>query len=225
MRKELTPLDARRLLNPGPVTIITTKWNAIANAMPAVWAMPVSLEPPLVAVCVHPSRHTYDMIRHTDEFAINIPSRQLLNHTQYLGQVSGRELLKIEGARLPTFSGGQVTSPLLEGCLGWIECEALDAIPTGDHSLILGRVLKVWVEEEAFDETWLLEDEDLRPLHYLGGTSYALLGERLEAHVRTTTESALEAESAEEREEREEREALRAEREQKDPEAPEESKA
>jgi hypothetical protein len=69
---------------------------------------------------------------------------------------------------------------------------------------------------------WLLEDDDLRPLHYLGGTSYALLGERLEARVRTSTESsALEGESAEEREEREEREALRREREASDPGAPE----
>jgi flavin reductase (DIM6/NTAB) family NADH-FMN oxidoreductase RutF len=220
MRKELPDSEARRLLNPGPVTIITTRWNVMTNAMAAVWTVPLSTEPPLVGVCVHPSRHTFDMLRYSEEFAINIPSRQLLNHTQYTGQTTGRDINKIEATGLPAFPGSRVGAPLLEGCLGWIECGLEDVLTVGDHSLFVGRVLKVWVEEDAFDEVWLLDDDDVRPLHYLGATSYALLGERLEAHVRTTAEAALEGESAEEREEREEREARERELAEKDPERP-----
>ena len=58
-----------------------------------------------------------------------------------------------------------------------------DAFTIGDHTLFVGKVVAAQVEKEAFDETWLLADPDLKPLHYLGLNYYATLGERLEARV------------------------------------------
>jgi hypothetical protein len=71
----------------------------------------------------------------------------------------------------------------------------------------------VQVEREAFEEAWLLADDDFKPLHYLGGDLYAILGERRRAELRTTDEGTIELEeSADERERREEEEASRRER-------------
>jgi hypothetical protein len=44
-------------------------------------------------------------------------------------------------------------------------------------------VVAASVDDEAFDETWLLADDDHKPLHYLGLNRYAILRERLEARV------------------------------------------
>jgi hypothetical protein len=58
----------------------------------------------------------------------------------------------------------------------------------------VGKVLAAQAEREAFEEAWLLEDADYKPLHYLGGELYAILGERRQAQLRTSEEGSMELE-------------------------------
>ena len=197
MRRNLEPTDALRLLGGGPVALVTTRFRDQTDVMPAIWTMPLSHRPPLIGVAVNPSRHTHDMIRFSEEFALNFPARDLLDHTHYFGAVSGRDVTKLELAKLPTFRAS-----------------------IGDHTLFVGRVLVVQAEPEAFAETWLLEDPEYRPLHYLGLDRYGVLGERMVAELRTSDEGTIElAETPEERERREEEEAKDAERRRREGEA------
>jgi len=213
----LEPTEALRLLDGGPLVLVTTRWRGQTDVMPAAWTAPVSHRPPLVGVAVHPSRHTHDMIRFSEQFALNFPGRDLMNHAHYFGVVSGRDVNKLDLSKLPTFAAEKVNAPLIDGCLAWVECGVEDALRIGDHTLFVGRPLVVQAESEAFDETWLLGDPDYRPLHYLGIDRYAVLGERLQAELRTTDEGAIElAETADERERREEEEALERERQQRE---------
>ena len=183
MRKTLDELEARRLLTGGPVVLVTTTWHAKTNVMPVAYAVPLSFQPPLVGIAVHPARHTHDMIRFSEEFAINVPGRDLIHHVQYLGSVSGKELDKFDVTKLPTLRARKVEAPLIEGCVGYIECGLEDALRIGDHTLFVGRVVAASVDDEAFAETWLLTDDDHKPLHYLGLNRYAVLGGRMEARV------------------------------------------
>jgi flavin reductase (DIM6/NTAB) family NADH-FMN oxidoreductase RutF len=212
-RRALDPTDALRLLNGGPVALVTTRFRDQTDVMPAIWLTPISRTPPLIALAVNPARHTHDMIRFSEEFALNFPARDMLNHSHYFGSVSGRDVTKLDLAKLPTFKASKIEAPLIEGCLGWIECSIDDNYRIGDHTLFIGRALVVQVEPEAFDETWTLGDIDYRPLHYLGGDRYATLGQALQAQVRTTDEGAIElGETEEEREKRAEEEAREQER-------------
>jgi flavin reductase (DIM6/NTAB) family NADH-FMN oxidoreductase RutF len=217
MRRTIEPTDALRLLNGGPVALVTTRFRNETNVMPAIWTISLSRRPPLIGVAVNPSRHTHDMLRFAEEFALNFPGRDLLNHTHYFGAVSGENVCKLELAKLPTFRASKIGAPLIEDCLAHVECSLEDALRLGDHTLFVGRVLVVQAEPEAFDETWLNEDRDSRPLHYLGADRYAVLGDRLTPELRTSEEGAVElAESQEERERREEEEALERERRQRE---------
>jgi flavin reductase (DIM6/NTAB) family NADH-FMN oxidoreductase RutF len=220
MRHSVDPMDARRLLGGGPVVIVTTAWHGGQDAMPCAFVTPLSIDPPLVGVAVHPARHTHDMIKFSEEFALNIPTRQLLHHVQYLGSTSGAELNKLELTRLPTFRARRVEAPLLEGCVGWIECGVDDAYRIGDHTLFVGKVVAAQAEKDAFDGTWLLADPEERPLHYLGINYYATLGERLEARIpapadikRDVEAGAAQLEDERDAAERRERAAEQAERE------------
>ncbi len=195
MRQSITPQDARRLLGGGPVVLVSTSWRGNHNVMPAAVVSPLSFDPPLVGLAVHSSRHTHDMIKYSEEFALNIPGQELLHHCQYLGSVSGRDLDKLDLTKLPTFRARQVDAPLLEGCVGYIECGVQDAMTTGDHTFFVGKVVAAQVEKEAFGETWLLDDPELKPLHYLGKNFYSLLDGILEARIpEPTDESTLEEE-------------------------------
>jgi flavin reductase (DIM6/NTAB) family NADH-FMN oxidoreductase RutF len=183
MRQTIDERDARRLLGGGPVALVTTSWRGNPNIMPAIFVTPLSIEPPLIGVAVHPARHTHDMIKFSEEFALNIPTTQLLHHVQYVGSVSGVDLNKLELTRLPTFAARKIDAPLLEGCVGWIECGVHDAFTIGDHTLFVGKVVAAQAEKDAFDEAWLLRDPEEKPLHYLGVNFYATLGPRLEARI------------------------------------------
>ena len=217
MRRTIEPTDALRLLNGGPVALVTTRFRNETNVMPAIWTISLSRRPPLIGVAVNPSRHTHDMLRFAEEFALNFPGRDLLNHTHYFGAVSGDNVGKLELAKLPTFRASKISAPLIENCLAHVECSLEDAIRLGDHTLFVGRVLFVHAEPEAFDETWLIQDRDYRPLHYLGADRYAVLRDRLTAELRTSEEGAIElAASQDERERREEEEAQERERRQRE---------
>jgi flavin reductase (DIM6/NTAB) family NADH-FMN oxidoreductase RutF len=195
------------------VTLVTTRWRDQTDVMPAIWTTPLSRRPPLIGVAVSPQRHSHDMMRFSEEFALNFPGRDLMNHTHYFGVASGRDVSKLELAKLATFRASKINAPLIENCLAWIECGVEDAIRIGDHTLFVGRVLVVQAESEAFDETWLIADSGFRPLHYLGADRYAVLQERLQAQLRTTEEGTIElAETDEERERRQEEEAGERER-------------
>lgn len=210
-RRLYDPADARRLLNPGPVSIVTTSWRGEANAAPAAWTAPLSMGPPLVGVALHPGRHTADMIRFSEEFALNVPGPELLRETAFFGSRTGVDENKIEGSRLETFAALRVDAPLLDGCLAWIECGLRDVIPVGDHVLFAGEVVSVQALEEAYAERWLLAERALSPLTFLGGSWYAqALGAR-EAAFEVDAQGGLLGESAAEREEREEAEARAAE--------------
>src|SRR3989304_5970377 len=85
MRRNLEPQDALRLLGGGPLALVTTRWRTQTDVMPAIWTAPLSRTPPLVGVVVNPARHTHDMIRFGEEFALNFPGRDLMNHAHYFG--------------------------------------------------------------------------------------------------------------------------------------------
>ncbi|MCS7275999.1 MAG: flavin reductase family protein [Dehalococcoidia bacterium] len=217
MRRELDVLDALRLVIGGPVCLLTVRWRDQTDVTPVIWLTPVSRRPPLIGVAVHPSRHTHELIRFAEEFALNIPGPDLMDHTHYFGVVSGRDVAKLDISRLPTFPASRVEAPLLEHCLAWIECGLEEALRLGDHTFFVGRVVAVQAEREAFDETWLVGERPYRPLHYLGGEWYGVLGERLQAQLRTDEEGAIQlGETPEERERRLEEEARERERRQRE---------
>ncbi|MEX1194358.1 MAG: flavin reductase family protein [Dehalococcoidia bacterium] len=221
-KRALDPVDALRLLNGGPVVLLTTRWRDKTDVMPVIWTTPLSRVPPFIGVVVNQARHTHDMVRFSEEFALNFPARDLMNHSQYMGTVSGADVDKIELTKLPTYRASKVTAPLIENCIAWIECGLEDTMRIGDHTLFIGRVLVVQADEEAFDGTWLLDDPEYRPLHYLGVDRYATLGKPLTAELRTTDDGAIDlGETGEEREKRLEADALERERREREGEEPE----
>jgi flavin reductase (DIM6/NTAB) family NADH-FMN oxidoreductase RutF len=204
VRRLCDETDARRLLNPGPVAIVTTAWRGMTNATPIAWTAPLSMQPPLVGAVIHPHRHTADMIRFSEEFAINIPGPSLLKQTAFLGSQTGLNTNKLESAGLAVFHGDRIDAPLIEDCLAWIECGLQDVIQIGDHTLFVGKVVRVQALDEAYAQVWKLEERRYSPLTYIGGTKYAVIGDPLEAVVDVDVSGGLVAETAEEREQREE---------------------
>src|SRR5256885_3378683 len=147
--RSFEPTDALRLLNGGPVVLLTTRFRNETNVMPAIWTVPLSRRPPFIGVAVNQARHTHDMVRFAEEFALNFPGRELLNHTHYFGMVSGANVGKLELAKLPTFNASKISAPLIEHCLAYVKCTLEDALRVGDYTHFVGRILAVQTELEV----------------------------------------------------------------------------
>ncbi len=169
---------AHRLLAGRPTCLLTTRYRGQENVMSVAWVCPVSLEPPLLIVAIHPSRYTHDMLERSEECVLNIPGRPLGEQVIRCGTISGADEDKFQDEGLVTENGQRIDAPWVGGCLAHIECAVIDRLAPGDHTLFVVQIVGAWAEDEAFDEYWRIDDqaEDLLPLHHLGEARFALLG-------------------------------------------------
>lgn len=156
--------------------MVTTRYLDRHNVMPASWLAPVSYDPPRIGVAVAPVHFTHELILRSEVFALNFPGRPLAEQVDRAGCISGRDLDdKLAEVGFTPAEADEIDAPLIAECLGHIECGLVEAIELGDHVWLVGQVLAAKVDEDAFDEVWLLgEDEEQKPLLHLGGAIYAV---------------------------------------------------
>lgn len=117
------------------------------NVMTCAWATPVSEEPPIVIVCVSKDSYTSELIKQTKEFVINIPPKKLLSALWICGRTSGRDTNKFAKTGLKYVYGKKVKSPIIEGCIGYIECKLWRAVDAGECYAFFGKVLTAYADE------------------------------------------------------------------------------
>ena len=178
MKKEIPLAQAHRLLSPHPVCLLTVRYKGRVNVMSIAWVCPVSMEPPLVALAIHPSSYTHDMLKRSEEAVLNIPGRALAEQVLKCGTLSGESVDKLKVTELALSPGHHVGAPWIEACLAHIECAVVNMVAPGDHTVFLAEVVGAWAEEEAFGDFWLEpeDNEELHPLHHLGGRHFGLMG-------------------------------------------------
>ena len=175
MPKETIALaKAHRLLTSGPVTLITAAYNQRVGIMPASWVMPISLKPLLVALSVASSAFTHELIEKSNEFAINIPTGDLARAVKQAGSISSRDVDKFKVLGLHPIAATKISAPLVEECIGHLECTVVDRYTFGDHTLFIAEIQAAQVETGTFEGVWLVEKEEAKVLHHLGGSTYCV---------------------------------------------------
>ena len=176
-----------RLLNHGPVTLVTSAHGERRNIMAAAWAMPLDFDPPKVAVVIDKSTLTRELIEASGVFVLNVPCRAQARATLDVGSISGRDLAdsdKFTHFGLATRAGTAIAVPLLEGCVGWLECRVVsEPHNQGRYDLFIGEVLAACADADVFrDGRWHFEDapEAKRTLHYVAGGAFYVIGENLD---------------------------------------------
>ncbi|MFY9177589.1 MAG: flavin reductase family protein [Caldicoprobacterales bacterium] len=170
MKKEVPISKAYHLINTGCVLLITSAHEDKKNVMTLAWQTPVSVKPVLVGIAVSKSHFTTQLIKGSREFTINIPGAELLEKVKKCGMFSGREVDKFREANLTPVSGKNVKVPLIDECIGHIECKVVNEHITGDHVFFVGEVIAAYAREDLFISTSWAEDASL--LHHLGGKTY-----------------------------------------------------
>lgn len=165
--------SAVRLLQPGPLALLTSQHRADVNVMTLAWLMPVSLDPPLLGVAIHPERLTHEFVSKSEFLALNIPNMDLLAAVHRCGLESGRQGDKFISSGLTPTDAWELDLPLVEECVAHIECGVVDRASWGDHDLFICEPVVVAALDEAFKERWLPETDAGQIIHHLRADYYA----------------------------------------------------
>lgn len=147
MAKRTFPLSrVYRLLEPGPVVMVTTASKGRANIMTMSWHTMLEFEPPLVGCVISNRNHTFDILTATQECVINIPTVELAEKVVACGNSSGRTVDKFEAFGLSPVAAACVKAPLIGECYANLECRMVDATMVTKYNFFVLEVLKAWID-------------------------------------------------------------------------------
>lgn len=173
---------AYRLLNHGPTVMVASAHGGRLNLMSAAWSMPLDFAPPKVAVVLDKSTLTRELVEASGEFVLCVPAREQARLALRVGAESGREVDKFAAHGIRYAPGEKVAAPLVEGCLGWLECRLIPEPHIQQaYDLFLGEVVAAWADPDAFEDGhWKPGQGGRRSIHYVAGGHFFETGEAFE---------------------------------------------
>jgi flavin reductase (DIM6/NTAB) family NADH-FMN oxidoreductase RutF len=171
MRKRTLPLaKVYRLLEPGPVVLLTTARKGRPNVMAMSWHTMLEFEPPLVGCVVSNRNYSFATLRATKECVIAIPTAELAPKVVRCGNESGRDADKFEAIGLTPAPASHVGAPLVAECFANLECKVVDTRVVNRYNLFVLEVVHAWVAPGMAGR---------RTLHHRGRGMFMIAGETL----------------------------------------------
>ncbi len=149
---------------PSPVVLATcVDREGTPNIITLGMFMNVSIDPPMVCIGVAPERYSHDLIKEQGEFAINVPTTDIIDEMHQCGVTSGRDCDKFANTGLTPIPAQKIRSPLIKECYGHLECRVVQAHTCGDHTLFVGEVVAASADEEVLED-WRLVLTKAKPV-------------------------------------------------------------
>ena len=163
------------MLYPLPVVMVSMQErDGKKNIITIAWAGTVCTNPPMVSISIRPERYSYDIIRETGEFVINLTTRELAKATDYCGVRSGRDVDKFKDMHLTAMEGQVVKAPLIAESPVNIECKVVRVEELGSHHMFVAQVVAVTVDDAYMNDRGGFELAKADPLVYSHGAYYLL---------------------------------------------------
>ncbi|RLD46744.1 MAG: flavin reductase family protein [Bacteroidetes bacterium] len=164
------------MVYPLPAVIVScgsqkAEWNLITIA----WTGTVNTNPPMVYISVRPSRHSYNIIKETGEFVINLTNKKMAFATDWCGVKSGKDFNKFDEMKLTPSEAEFVACPMIAESPINIECKVTQVIPLGSHDMFIAEVLRVHADDQFLDsETGAFDMKKAGLIAYSHGNYYEL---------------------------------------------------
>lgn len=163
------------LLNPVPVVMVSSRSSeGVNNIITVAWTGIICSDPAMLYVSIRPERYSYDIIKNSGSFVINIPNRSLTYAVDFCGVKSGRDVNKFEHLGLAAQKSNLVDAPSIGECPVNMECKVRDIITLGSHDMFVSEILCVDVKEELIDKSGKLHLEKAGLICYNHGEYMAL---------------------------------------------------
>ena len=145
------------------------------NILTVSWVGTICTNPPMCYISVRPERHSYEIIKRTGEFVINLTNEELAYATDWCGVKSGKDFNKFNEMKLTPVKGETINAPIIKESPLCIECKVKEIIPLGSHDMFIADVLNVQADARFIDkETDKFDLEKAKLIAYSHGHYYKL---------------------------------------------------
>lgn len=159
-----------RLLEPGPVVLVTTAAMERVNVMTMSWQTMIEFEPPTLGCVISNRNYSFDLLMAGKECVINVPAVELVDRVVGCGNTSGRKVDKFRRFGLTARPAAAVSPPLIDECFANLECRIVDARMVPRYNLFVLEVVKAWIDRGR---------DIRRTIHHLGRGSFMVAGETI----------------------------------------------
>ncbi len=171
MTKKTFPLsDVYRLLEPGPVVMVTTSHKDKPNIMTMSWQTMMEFVPPLVGCVISGRNFSFEALTKTKECVLNIPSAELAKQMVGVGNCSGSKVDKFKKFKLTALPASLVAAPLIAECFANLECKVVDTRMVNKYNFFVLEVIKAWIDPAQ---------KNPRTLHSQGKGQFMVAGETI----------------------------------------------
>lgn len=148
------------------------------NIITIAWAGTICSSPAMLSISVRPERYSYDILRETGEFTVNLVTPELTHAADYCGVRSGRQVDKFRETGLTVCSSAQIQAPGIAESPVILECRVTERLKLGTHDMFLAEIVNVSVRQSEIDAAGKFHLNSLGLVAYSHG-EYFSLGERL----------------------------------------------
>jgi flavin reductase (DIM6/NTAB) family NADH-FMN oxidoreductase RutF len=170
-----TKFKPGNMLYPLPAVMVSCgDINGVSNILTIAWTGTLCTNPPMAYIAVRPERHSYDMIRDSGEFVINLTTKKLVRATDFCGVRSGRSYDKWSDCHLTPVAGDTTKCPMIGESPVNIECKVRQILELGSHHVFVADVTSVHVDDRFLDRQGTFHLEDAGLIAYSHGTYFDL---------------------------------------------------
>ena len=166
---------AGNMLYPLPAVMVSCQRpEETPNIITVAWTGTICTNPAMVYISVRPERYSYDIIKETGEFVINLGNKALVKAVDYCGVKSGRDVDKFKEMKLTPVKGENVAAPYIAEAPVSIECKVEQILELGSHHMFIAKVVGVHVDKQYMDEKGKFNLNQADMIVYSHGEYYGL---------------------------------------------------
>lgn len=159
---------------PLPTVMVSSGDMENSNIFTVAWTGIISSNPPRTYISIQRTRHSYDIIKETGEFVINLTSEQLTKAMDYCGVKSGRDVDKFKEMKLTKEAADEVACPMIAEAPVNLECKVSETLEMGSHVMFIADIVAVHVDEKFVDEKGAYNFGNMQLVAFNHGKYYSI---------------------------------------------------
>ena len=159
---------------PIPAVMVTSGDMKKSNIMTVAWTGIINTNPAMCYISVRPERYSYNLIKESKEFVINLTNEKLAYATDWCGVKSGKNVDKFKEMKLTKEKANHVKCPIIKESPVAVECKVKEILELGSHHMFIAEVLSIDADEKYIDEKGAFDISKCDLIAYANGGYYSL---------------------------------------------------
>ena len=167
-------LKSGTFIYPLPAVMVSCGTMEESNIITVAWTGIINTDPAMCYISVRPTRQSYEMIKKTGEFVINLTTKDLAYATDWCGVKTGAKVDKFKEMKLTKEKANFVNCPMIKESPVSVECKVKEIRELGSHHMFVAEILGINADEKYINENGAFDISKCDLIAYSNGNYYSL---------------------------------------------------